>query len=115
MQKDQGQSTTEAIKRLNWPVAPTVFVEGYRSRPTSDAPKKQDGLKAVRAVRLNVDGLPSQKISRLDASLFQDGAEGTLRHVAGMIGNSGIATGCRVKPDLVGACGLPAELEPQSL
>lgn len=54
-----------------------------------------------------------QEHLRLDAGLLEDGAQGALGHVAGMIGDGGVAAGTRVVPDLMAAGGLAVELQAQ--
>ena len=46
-----------------------------------------------------------QEHIRLDAGLFEDSAERAFGHVAGMVGNGGVAVGGRVVPDLMAAWG----------
>ena len=50
-----------------------------------------------------------------DASLLEDGAQCALGHVAGVVGDGGVAVSCGVEPDLVGAAGLAVELQAQFL
>ena len=56
-----------------------------------------------------------QEHLRLDAGLLEDGAEGALGHVAGMVGDGGVAAGTRVVPDLMAAGGLAMELQARAL
>ena len=55
------------------------------------------------------DSLQVQEIIGLDASLFEDGSKGPLRHIAGVIGNSRIVAGLLVVPDLVASGSLPVK------
>lgn len=54
-----------------------------------------------------------QKIIRLDVGLFQNGTQGAFRHVAGMIGNGGVALCGWIEPDFMTARCLTVELETQ--
>jgi hypothetical protein len=45
------------------------------------------------------------------AALLEDRAQCALGHIAGVVGNCGIAACRGIEPDLMRACGLPAELE----
>lgn len=56
-----------------------------------------------------------EEFIRIDIGLFEYGAQRALGHVAGMIGDCGVAVGCGVKPDLVRAARLPVELHAKSL
>ena len=47
-----------------------------------------------------------QEHIRLDAGLLEDGAQRALGHVAGVVGDGGVAVGGRVVPDLMAAGGL---------
>src|SRR5665213_3545872 len=49
----------------------------------------------------------------LDTGLLEDGAQGPFGHIAGMVGNGGVAVGGRVVPDLMAAGGLAMKLHPQ--
>ena len=46
----------------------------------------------------------------LDTGLLEDGAQCAFGHIAGMIGNGGVAVGRGVVPDLVAAGGLAMKL-----
>ena len=56
-----------------------------------------------------------QERVRLDAGLLEDGAQRAFGHVAGMVGNGGVAVRGRVLPDLMAAGSLAMELEPEGL
>jgi hypothetical protein len=56
-----------------------------------------------------------EKVVRIYARLFQDGAERSFGHVAGMIRDRRIAIGAGVVPDLMTTGGLSIELESTSL
>lgn len=56
-----------------------------------------------------------QEHLRLDAGLLEDGAQRALGHVAGMVGDGGVAVRGRVMPDLMAPCGLAMKLEPERL
>ena len=56
-----------------------------------------------------------QEHFRLDAGLLEDGAQRAFGHVAGMVGDGGVAVGRRVVPDLVAAGGLAMKLHPERL
>lgn len=43
------------------------------------------------------------------SGLFEDGPESALRHIAGMVGNSGVSVRLLVVPDFVAAGGLPVK------
>ena len=51
-----------------------------------------------------------QEHFRLDTGLLEDGAQGALRHVAGVVRDGGVAVGGRVMPDLVDSGGLAMKL-----
>jgi YD repeat-containing protein len=51
----------------------------------------------------------------VDTGLLEDGAQGALGHVAGMIGDGGVAIRRRVEPDLVAARGLAMKLKAKLL
>lgn len=51
----------------------------------------------------------------VDAGLLEDGAQGALGHVAGVIGDGGVPVECRIEPDLVRTCGLAVELQAELL
>lgn len=45
----------------------------------------------------------SQEFLCLNPRLFEDGVQGALWHIPGMVGNGGVMVGSGVKPDLVRA------------
>lgn len=61
------------------------------------------------ALALRVSRL--QELFGVDAGLFEDRAQCALGHVAGMVGEGGVAVGGGVVPDFVRAGGLAMELE----
>jgi hypothetical protein len=65
------------------------------------------------ALRQRWRSLLLQKHFRFDACLFQDGAQRSFRHIAGMVGDGGVAIGCRVMADLMTAGRLTVELKAQ--
>ena len=56
-----------------------------------------------------------QEALLVDACLFEDGAQGAFWHIAGMIGNGGVAVRCRVVPNLMATCCLAVKLQAQRL
>jgi len=52
-----------------------------------------------------------QKYFRFDARLFKDGAQRSFWHIAGMIGDRGVAIRSRVVPDFMATRGLAMELK----
>lgn len=48
-------------------------------------------------------------------ALLEDGAEGPFGHVAGMVGDGGVAVGGRVMPDLMAAGSLAMKLHSERL
>lgn len=66
--------------------------------------------KATRARLAATCSFPAQEFLGRDAGLLEDRPQGTLRHVAGVIGNRGVAVGRRVEPDFMRAARLAVEL-----
>ena len=62
-----------------------------------------------------LEDLLLHKHFRLDTGLSKDGAECAFRHIAGMIGDGGIAPRLRVEPDFMRARRLTVELETKLL
>ena len=56
-----------------------------------------------------------QEHFRLNAGLLEDGAQRAFGHIAGMVGDGGVAISCRVVPDLMAAGGLAMKLHPERL
>jgi len=53
--------------------------------------------------------LQSEEYFRIDACLLQDGSEGSFRHIAGMVRNSGVLVPAWMEPDLMTSCGMAVE------